>query len=692
MADESQVSGACSSVTQEIGRHLGEFGATRDGRRLIAALCSLASASSLDERIDGLHEVIGWTRRRARVPPSTTLRDVSPGFRRFVLLLEVLEQAPSARQVVADAATEILGDTDGTNLIGSAGLPSGQSFLAEATDRLIARFLPMPRDDHDLGRACLRLFRSRADVEGVARMPPELFARLVGVLEPRARPDLQRSMRNDFADGFRLLATRVRAHGLNEKIRERSAASRVSASAFFRLCERADALAEAWGEARPAPEVVEECRALIPQCRAAVEEVSRRIETSGVSVDIVYRLEIIERCLGRMSRMLDIIEARDAATRARRLHDFFALLVTRAHEDRSLRLLVRNGMALLGRKIIERTGQSGEHYVAQTKGDYRHIWAAAAGGGIVAALIGAAKFPIMARAFAPFLEGLALSGVYIGGFLLMQVLGLILATKQPAMFGATLASIFRQHDARTQVDEAADLAVRIWWSQLAATASNLLMVGLTAYAVQGVWWMAFGVRYLNDAEAFHVLESLSPLDSGTVAYAALTGVLLWWASLAGGWLDNWSVYHRIPQGIADHPIGHYIGWRRTARLAGLWSRGAAGIGANVMLGLMLGMTPILGAFLGLPLDVRHVTLSAGKLGLACASLENCLQQPLFLRSLAGIGVMFVLNLGVSFLLAMYAALRAYGLPSRMLWEVLLRFVRRVREQPLRSPEKPNTSV
>ena len=35
---------------------------------------------------------------------------------------------------------------------------------------------------------------------------------------------------------------------------------------------------------------------------------------------------------------------------------------------------------------------------------------------------------------------------------------------------------------------------------------------------------------------------------------------------------------------------------------------------------MLGMTPAIGHFLGLPLDVRHVTLNAGILALASASL------------------------------------------------------------------------
>ena len=69
-----------------------------------------------------------------------------------------------------------------------------------------------------------------------------------------------------------------------------------------------------------------------------------------------------------------------------------------------------------------------------------------------------------------------------------------------------------------------------------------------------------------------------------------------------------------------------------------------GWGTNVSLGMMLGMTPAIGAFFGIPLDVRHVTLSSGTLALASASLDvEWYREGLFLRAVAGVCVMFVLN-------------------------------------------------
>jgi site-specific recombinase len=112
------------------------------------------------------------------------------------------------------------------------------------------------------------------------------------------------------------------------------------------------------------------------------------------------------------------------------------------------------------------------------------------------------------------------------------------------------------------------------------------------------------------------MHSLHPLKSGLIWYAALTGVILWSSSLVGGWIENFAVYRRLPQAIAEHrtwqgdraPV-HALVQRRLRPYVSGWS-------SSLALGLMLGDDPVLGKFFGLPLDVRHVTLSSGRLALA----------------------------------------------------------------------------
>jgi site-specific recombinase len=77
-----------------------------------------------------------------------------------------------------------------------------------------------------------------------------------------------------------------------------------------------------------------------------------------------------------------------------------------------------------------------------------------------------------------------------------------------------------------------------------------------------------------------------------------------------------------------------------------------------------------------------VTLSTGILALAAAATgQQWVGHGLLLKAIAGIGVMFVLNLSVSFLLSLANAARAYDLPRREFLDLLGRIGR----QFLRSP-------
>jgi len=85
----------------------------------------------------------------------------------------------------------------------------------------------------------------------------------------------------------------------------------------------------------------------------------------------------------------------------------------------------------------------------------------------------------------------------------------------------------------------------------------------------------------------------------------------------------------------------------------------------VVLGYLLGFVPAVGRFFGIPLDVRHVTLSTGTLALAAASFgKDWLYRGWFIYTIFGIAITFILNLGVSFSIAASVGMRAYGVSRR----------------------------
>ncbi len=153
--------------------------------------------------------------------------------------------------------------------------------------------------------------------------------------------------------------------------------------------------------------------------------------------------------------------------------------------------------------------------------------------------------------------------------MLLHHLHLILATKQPAMTAATLAKLLRSRDRTPRMDSMVEFTVQICRSQFAAAIANVTVVFLGAFLFNFLWHLALGRNYLAAQEAQHVFETLSPVNSGTVFYAALTGVILWMAAMIGGWMDNWAVYHRLPQAIADHRLGDRFGRKRMVRAAGI---------------------------------------------------------------------------------------------------------------------------
>jgi site-specific recombinase len=77
---------------------------------------------------------------------------------------------------------------------------------------------------------------------------------------------------------------------------------------------------------------------------------------------------------------------------------------------------------------------------------------------------------------------------------------------------------------------------------------------------------------------------------------------------------------------------------------------------------MLGIVPVLAAFFGLPIEVRHVTLSTGQLAAALGTLgPELLRTPGFWWCVAAIPLTGALNLGVSFWLAFKVAMRSRGI-------------------------------
>ncbi|MBP6628453.1 MAG: gliding motility protein [Kofleriaceae bacterium] len=579
---------------------------------------------------------------------------------RFELLVSALERVPAARARVAGCLGAILRQTSAVRLLAVVGQPNDRGLWAEATDRLAARFLPAPPDHRDLAALTARVVRGHHDYDWLGAECEPLLDRFEAVMGDAWAP-----MREAAIDAIGLITTRIGALGLGENLRPWQDHASLRSSPFYQLAR--------------AP--LDELPPLVAACRVELARIRGHLEDQGVSVDVVYSIDAIDRGLTRIQRLLPMAGGDSTAETTRGL---LVVLGRGLVGERSFRQLVADNMRLLARKVIERAGRTGEHYVTTSRREYWHMLSTAAGGGVVTAGTAIGKFLVKWGHFPLFIDGVFSSLLYAGSFLLIQFLGFTLATKQPSMTAAALAGTIRDRAGPDRLADLVALIARISRSQFAAAVGNVATVILVMALFDQLWKLSTGGPFLDTATATAVVKSFDPLRSGTVLFAAYTGVLLWMSSLVAGWFENWVVYRRIPEGLEHHRLGKRLGPARMARLARGVERQAAGVGGSVALGFFLGMTTPLAKFFGLPLDVRHVTLSAGSLALALSSLSvDDIGWAAIGRAWAGIAVIGLCNFGVSFALALVVAMRARDVPTgerrTLPWAVLRRFFRRPHE-------------
>jgi len=271
---------------------------------------------------------------------------------------------------------------------------------------------------------------------------------------------------------------------------------------------------------------------------------------------------------------------------------------------------------------------------------------------------------------------------YAASFVFIQFAGLTVATKQPAMTAPALAARMKELDRPERMEAFIDDVVNLVRSQSASIFGNVFVVFPVAY-VLGLLLAGVNMVPVDAAKAAKTIDSLSLLGPSAF-FAAFTGVLLWFSSVLAGWVDNWFHYRRLGPAIAGHRrLAYVFGPSAMQRTASFLDREIAGLTANISLGFLLGSVPVLLAFFGLPIEVRHVTLSSGQLAACVVVLGwSVMATSAFWLAVAGIAVIGVLNVGVSFALALQVAIRARDSSGASRGEIYRAIWRRMLREPV----------
>ncbi len=597
-------------------------------------------------------------------------------------LLNVLDRNPAYRVPVAAVLTRFWAEMDSAALFADFGFSPRANFFGELGQRLKLKLLPRTPATTDLSDLFGLLFPDDDDALWLDAIDPATLSRLLALLVPSTQAH-DRSWLTPLLDAVEYLASAVRAAGFSSVLRQRMSPELLAEGPFRQLAVVAErirelALAPVLDEAALLKEA-QYLRALLDTCRQCAHSVHSHLEEHGVSINVVFDVDQLRLRTHRIEQLLNCVISREPAQEVTRL---VAELVRTAAERRSIRALFARHYSLLARKVAERSAETGEHYITRDRAEYRRMLASAAGGGAVIAGTTFMKFAVLALGLSAFWGGFWAGMNYAISFVIVHLLHWTVATKQPAMTAPAMAEKLSDVADDAAVERFVDEVAHLIRSQAAGIIGNLAAVTPLVLTVQWVSQAALGMPLIHGHNAEHVFDAITLLGP-TALFAAFTGVLLFASSLIAGWVENWFVWHRLDSAIAYNPrIVMALGAARAQRWALYWRANISGYASNISLGLMLGLVPAIALFFGLPIEVRHVTLSTGQLAAAAAAQGwAVLQQSPFWWCVAGIVVTGVLNLSVSFFLALKVALRSRGIRMVDRSRIRRAIFRRLRTNP-----------
>ncbi len=616
--------------------------------------------------------------------------DATQAQRNLLALVHLLDQDAARADTLRRWVTALVASRNQTPLFTEVGILPSTGFFGELLRRLGERVLPAaPADTSGVGLLST-VFHQRDDHVWVRAIDDAhwvaLFRRLGLDFDGPAAPP-HRAV-GDTLDALDVLAVRIASLGTEpELIRLRPELDRHDSPfiAFAAEVRRhLDACRAVLGSDTPPAEDARHSLVLLDQCAQVLARVRRNTHQTGIAVGLTYAMARLDDLIARTRALLVLLDRAPGVDRAAAFVQLFKDLVEADNTRNDLRGHFARNTDLLAREITEHSGRTGEHYITADRAEYRAMFRAAAGAGAIVPLMAFAKLGLYGLHAAPLIEGLLYGLNYAAGFVLIQLLHFTLATKQPAMTATRIAAALHTRPRQTpDLAELTELVVRVCRSQFVAILGNVAVALPLALFVALAVQQAGGVPVVRPDKAVKMLHDLHPWQSLALLHAAIAGVWLFVAGIVSGYWDNKAVYRRIPDRVRRMPgLRRVIGDVRAHQLGDWIEHNLGGFAGNVFFGLMLGLTGAVGFNLGLPLDIRHVTFAAANLGIAGVALEDTITPAAVGVAALGVTLVGVVNVVVSFTLALLLAMKARRVRFRHALPLLTLLARRFARRPL----------
>ena len=482
-------------------------------------------------------------------------------------LIQALLITPSAAIDLQCYLLRLINHYKQTSLYADSGILSLDGFWNQLGQRLGAHILPLLRDETDLRDLIGKIFHQSSDQQWLESIDDELWRQLFKLLNNGYGFATEKTaIKNELLKAITVLSYRISGIGLYPEFINAQPELSEYESPFLVQNREIIEFIEAYKKQHRSigdiavfiPSDADQALVILEQCRDVVLKIRRATKRIGVSLSLTYLLALLEQCLERVEILLNLLVEDDDL-----LYDSIGELLTdvvHAHyTETSVRELMRTNSELIALQVTENASKTGEHYVSTDKKSFFGMYKAAAGAGVIIAIMATLKILTARLVLAPFLHAFLYSMNYALGFMLIHVLHFTVATKQPAMTAAALAStVQRSKGSKTaQIAELAALIISIIRTQFIAILGNISIAIPTAALITWLWQIGLQEPLLTHAKATTLLHSLNPFTSLAIPHAAIAGVCLFLSGLLAGYFDNMAVYRKVGPRLKAHPFPLY---------------------------------------------------------------------------------------------------------------------------------------
>lgn len=618
-----------------------------------------------DDAINLLSELIGQIR-----PPKVNKIEYS------VNAIQSLCFVLNANQYYADYLRDILltllTERKPVSIFADSGIQPSTGFFSEISRRVGHKLLPNAVDKAYLKDVFGLIFSKSNDDEWVAALPNEIWLQLFTALRfELADTVLVDGVYRALLESAQVLSYRLSSSGLepelirNHEDLENYTSPFITQNLDITTLITADELS------------IEDAKhifVIFDQCRQVITTVRKNSAQTGTSVGLTFLMQRMTQQLDRLEHLLNILTGIKNKTPIENevLDLFKALVHAESHKNNVTQHFSKN-VELLALRVTENASRTGEHYITTTRSEYFQLMRSAMGAGFIVAFMAAIKIIIAKQHWAPLTEAICFSLNYGIGFVLIHTLHFTVATKQPAMTAASIAESIDSGDGKTRdLHRLVNIIAQTVRSQTIAIIGNITFAIPFAILIAWCFYHFTGQHFVTVDKAHQLLHDIDAFHSPALFYAAIAGVCLFLSGLIAGYHDNLAIYNKIPQRIAALGwLQKLLGEQRLNRVANYIENNLGAIAGNFYFGCLLGGMSAVGVLFGLPVDIRHITFSSSFAGFSSVALDfNITTEMIWL---AGVSILLigVVNLIVSFSLAIYVAMKSRKL-SFAQWRTFLK--------------------